>query len=73
MNPIEPYAIGIVSASVCAHKDVTLDQVTAFLNREHATGVSPWTFAEHEAFSTGEPNPCKCNLDEQRLHRLFHC
>lgn len=71
---IEVYTIGLCSASVCASKDMLIEEVTRQLNLMHPTGVGPWLLSGDETFSGGQPHPCPCNDKPQtHMHYLFHC
>lgn len=73
IDRVVPYAIGFVSASVCAAGDATVEEVSARLGALHPTGLSwGWQLAS-EAFRTGESNPCPCNTDPTRRHWLLTC
>jgi len=65
------YGVGLVHASVCT--DLSDEEATAALNREHPTGVSPWSISTDKTFSGGEPNPCPCPDASGRRHILFSC
>lgn len=68
------YAIGIVHVSACAPKDQPRDEVLAAADRTHPTGLDHgWAFSEDDTFSGGEPNPCVCDQDPDRLHYLLVC
>lgn len=69
---IQPYAVGLCSASACAPKEASAADVERAVNRSHPTGVGPWTVAD-EAFRDGSSNPCPCNTDPSRRHWLLHC
>jgi hypothetical protein len=65
------YTIGLCHMSVCT--DLTeKEEVERHANLAHPTGVSPWQVTE-EKFHSGEPNPCPCNTDRERLHWLLTC
>lgn len=68
------YSWGIVSLSACAPKDMPVEDVTREVNVRHPTGIeSKWALAEENVFSGGQPMPCQCESDVNRLHYLFHC
>jgi hypothetical protein len=72
MSDVKPYAVGICRASVCAPKDTPIEEVEREVNGSHPTGIaSPWRKSDDDAFSGGEPNPCPCNSDPERLHWLL--
>ncbi len=73
-NKIMVYALGVVSCSVCAPKDMPVETVTAQLNQMQPTGISSaWRLSEDATFKKGEPMPCVCEEDPARLHYLFNC
>jgi hypothetical protein len=65
---------GLVSVGVCAPKDTPREDIEAWVNGEHPTGISsPWAVSD-EAFAGGEANPCPCDQEpETRLHYLLTC
>jgi hypothetical protein len=68
------YTAGLVAASVCAPKDAPVEDVEAAANAQHPTGIdSGWRKAADATFKGGEPNPCPCNSDPERLHWLLSC
>jgi hypothetical protein len=71
---ITVYSAGLVAASVCAPKDAPVEDVEAAANAQHPTGIdSVWRKAADATFKGGEPNPCPCNSDPNRLHWLLSC
>ena len=65
------YAEGLCTASVCS--SLPMAEVQRRM-RDRETGVTPWEWAEAEAFNTGEGNPCPCNKKPStHMHYLFHC
>jgi hypothetical protein len=67
------YRFGLVHCSVCVPKDTPTKEVERNTNLEHPTGLDHgWTIAP-DPFRTGEPNPCVCNHDPERLHYLMVC
>ena len=75
MNRVNLYAVGIVSASACAPKDMPLEDVTDEINQRAHPGIGHgWQPSDNPKFSTGEPQPGPCNTDpENRTHYLFNC
>ena len=74
MSPkdFQAYAVGICNASVCSN--LTLEETTRQLNREHPTGIGKWELSQEPTFAAGEPQPCPCNLHpETHKHYLFEC
>jgi len=68
------YRVGLVHCSVCVPKEMPVADIVYNTNLEHPTGLDHgWTIAPETAFRTGEPNPCVCNTDPQRLHYLMVC
>jgi hypothetical protein len=74
MTRIIIYTIGIVACSVCAPKGMSIEEVTAELNNESPTGLDHgWRLSDDKTFSGGEPMPCDCNVNSDRIHYLFVC
>lgn len=75
MKPVyfEVYSLGIVCASVCTTlKDPKA--VSNTMNERHQTGIdSVWEVSEDPTFQGGEPNPCQCKDDPDRMHWLLNC
>lgn len=72
---IDIYSIGIISASVCAGNDATIEEITEHLNEEHPTGISSkWQLSQDKVFQDGHPNPCACDTyPDTKKHYLFTC
>lgn len=71
---VAPYKIGICFASVCAAKDVSVEEIEREVNLAHPTGLDHgWKFSREDHFTLGETNPCRCNTDPDRLHFLLDC
>jgi len=67
------YAEGPCMASICAPMFLTAQEIVAQANYYHPTGISSaWKVAE-EPFRSGDPNPCPCDRDAQRVHYLLSC
>ncbi|MCE5225358.1 MAG: hypothetical protein LLG05_05800 [Porphyromonadaceae bacterium] len=75
MEDVIVYSIGIMSVSICANNNLTIDEITDELNNRNPTGLDHgWEFAKDENFNEGKSNPCKCNhYPKTRKHYLFHC
>lgn len=68
------YKVGLMYLSVCHPRGMPLDDVLDQVNREHPTGLDHgWNISTDRTFSGGEPNPCTCNSDQDRMHRLLSC
>ena len=67
--------IGLCAASVCAPREMAIDEVARQLNLSHPTGIThPWTLSEEKTFSGGEPHPYPCpDKSDTHLHYLFEC
>ena len=73
-SDIQLYAVGIVSASVCHPEETPVEDVLAYVNGLHHPGVGcGWQLSEDDHFATGQPNPCPCNQEAGRIHRLLVC
>lgn len=65
------YRSGLCYASVCSA--LPEDAVDAAM-RAYPTGVSSTWQRAGEAFATGEPNPCPCNVHpDTHRHYLYAC
>jgi len=74
MRKFTVYSIGLCFASVCARNDMSIEQITEKLNKEHPTGLDHGWELSKENFRDGTPNKCPCNVHpETRKHYLFHC
>jgi len=75
MKNVIMYSQGLVSASVCADNSLSVEDVTAEINKTNPTGLDHgWQFADGENFQDGNANPCPCNhYADSRKHYLFHC
>lgn len=70
---IHIYRTGVCTCSVCVPGDWTRKRVVAETNLNNPTGLdSRWRIARTK-FTTGENNPCTCNMDGTRKHYLLHC
>ena len=68
------YAEGPCMASICAPMGLTAKEIVAQANHHHPTGISsPWKIADDSTFRSGDPNPCPCERDPQRVHYLLSC
>ena len=73
MRAVSFYSEGLCHASVCAPKDLPTTEIVKWANETRPTGVTPWEVSD-EAFSTGQPNGCPCNMNpEERRHWLLVC
>ena len=68
------YGVGLCFASVCAPAALSIDEVLEAVNSRWPTGLDHgWTVSPAETFRTGQPNPCPCEQDSSRVHRLLEC
>lgn len=68
------YSNGVCHASVCAPAGMAVDDVLDEVNRVNPTGLDHgWMISAKETFRTGEANPCPCEQDPSRVHRLLDC
>lgn len=74
-NTIDIYAKGLVHCSVCAPKDMPIEEVVAQTNSLNPTGISKqWRHSTDTHFAKGtKPNPCECETDPNRIHYLMVC
>lgn len=74
MEKVNVYSIGPLSCSVCAEKNLTPDEVAQEVNQVSPAGTTHgWQISEDEKFKGGNPNPCVCEQDDDRLHYLLEC
>jgi hypothetical protein len=73
VSDIKPYAVGLVCASVCAPKDTPIEEIERVVSGQHPTGLDHGWQKSKDSFRTGDPNPCPCNDDPERLHWLLNC
>jgi hypothetical protein len=74
MKEIEIISMGISSASVCADENLSIKEITEFLNGSYPTGISSkWRLSKDKVFRTGESMPCSCEENKGRKHYLFNC
>lgn len=66
------YSEGICYMSVCTNLPV--EQVAEVANRLRPSGIgSKWEVSRDKHFHSGQPNPCKCELNADRIHVLLEC
>lgn len=67
------YTSSLLSCSVCAPKDMPIEEVVKAAERSHPCGSAKgWTKSADATFAGGEPNPCPCNVfNEERQHWLL--
>lgn len=72
---VEVYAyLGLAYCSICHPRDMPLNEVLRICNSLNPTGLDhEWEFSEETFFKTGQPNPCVCERDPNKLHRLLVC
>ena len=72
IKDFEIYSTGLAFCSVCS--SLTPEKTTDRLNLEMPTGISSEWKISDSAFSSGESNPCPCNLyPDTHKHYLFSC
>ncbi len=69
------YGGGPICISVCAPKEMTVEEVAEQVNKQRPTGISSeWRVDKRPTFRGGKPNPCPCDMrPEIRLHWLLSC
>jgi hypothetical protein len=76
-NTIDIYCRGSVYCSVCAPKDMPIEEVVAQTNSLNPTGLPrQWRHSADTHFSrkkTGSPTPCECDDNPDRIHYLMEC
>lgn len=67
--------IGICHMQVCAHNDVTDDEILEVCNRENPSGTSNgWSTVCHtDSESWGKVGPVQCKDDPERTHYMVSC
>lgn len=74
MNQVEVYTFGLCHCSVCVPKDMSRADVEAGADVSHKTGLDHgWKISADKTFKGGEPNPCVCSCNPNRLHYLMVC
>ncbi len=64
----------IFSVSVCVPADWPRALVEASANVKKPAGTSQgWKVSADECFHGGEPNPCQCERNPERMHYLLDC
>lgn len=73
-SPVVVYSWGACAASVCAPTSMTAAEVVVEVDRQLPTGLSHgWALSDDETFAGGKSNPCVCDQDPGRVHRLLSC
>ena len=72
MKEVHVYVSGLCFCSVCAPKDMHIEDVEAATNHQNPSGVTPWRKSPDD-FKDGEPNPGPCEDDGSRVHYLMVC
>lgn len=72
---VEVYSyIGLVHCSICVPKDMPIEEVERVVNILNPTGLEwGWTVSEETHFNDGYTNPCPCEHDSNKVHRLMDC
>jgi hypothetical protein len=71
---ISIYNNGVCHCSVCVPAGMEREVVETEVNAAHPTGISSsWSISKDETFAGGQPNPCPCDDDPQRMHYLMEC
>ena len=69
---VDIYALGPLSLSCCAPSDMSVDEVTAAVNRQVLAGTeNGWQLSSDATFRQGGPMPGPCNRHTDRTHYLF--
>lgn len=73
-NYIQVYSQGTCCMSICAPKGATIKDIEIFANQYSPTGIaSKWKISEDKTFARGEPMPCVCSYNENKMHYLLNC
>lgn len=75
LPPVDIYALGVLTSSVCAVNELTPEQVADAVNQEAPAGEGlRWAIANDTHFATGQTNPCPCDrFPKERRHWLLNC
>lgn len=66
--------LGIVHCSICCPEDMPIKEVERIVNLLNPTGISSdWEVSQETHFATGHRNPCPCEHDSNKVHRLMVC
>jgi len=66
------YANGIIHCSVCAPKDMPIEEVQREVNTGNPTGTEHRWHLSSDKFSSGQPNPSPCDASpDERVHYLM--
>ena len=69
MSDVTISKIGAFSCSVCVPKDMSHTEIVRQIENQYPAGTSNgWMISEDKAFHGGEPMPCVCELNPERLH-----
>ena len=71
--PAYIYACGICDLSVCVPAKWKVPRIEREVNAQSPTGIRKWRVSKALIFKGGEPNPCQCSLEAERLHYLMVC
>ena len=73
-HEVEVYSVGICAASVCAPKEMPIEEVVRRVNICCPTGItSDWEKSSDPTFKNGQSHPCECESDRNRQHWLMVC
>lgn len=73
-DKIDIYSEGLFTMSVCAPRDMTIEEVEQRVNILNSPGTkNGWRKSKDPTFKEGSPNPCVCNNNLERLHWLLDC
>lgn len=71
---VHVYSSGLCYASVCAPADMPAEEVERRVRALDDAGTEMgWRISEAPRFSGGQSNPCPCEKETGRVHRLFAC
>ena len=71
LNRIIAISEGLCYQTVCVAKDVTPDENNRW-NTTSGTSLG-WQISTDTHFARGQPNPCSCDKEPDRMHYLRSC
>jgi hypothetical protein len=75
ISEVVVYSRGLFNCSVCAPKEMDVNDVTNAVNVQYPAGTTNgWVLSEDKTFKQGGPMPGPCDQNpETRIHYLFNC
>lgn len=74
MSDIQVYSEGLFCLSLCAPKDMSREEIERLTNERNIAGTTNgWKISEDTQFKAGQPMPCPCERNPERMHWLLNC